>query len=85
VRDQNEMEGIHAPAGSLYEEDRSLVVDQLATAVGEDGWAISETCALLLAAVSGRASDAVGVRGDSAEDLGAAPVDRIGRGGGETG
>ena len=44
--------------------------------------AFGGTCALLLAAVSGRSSDAAGVRGDSAEDLGAAPADWIGQGGG---
>src|SRR6516225_9025331 len=57
--------------------------DKLAAAVGEDGWAIREACPLLLAAVSGRASDPASVRGDSAADLGATPADRIGRGGGE--
>ena len=73
-------------AAGAAEEDRSLVADQLATATGEDGRAFGETCPVLLAAVSGSSSDAAGVRGDSAEDLGAAPVDWIERGGGkETG
>src|ERR1019366_8594833 len=68
-------------AAGAAQKDRSLVADQLATEVGEDGRALSEACALLLAAVGGRSSDAAGVRGDFAEDLGSAPTDWIGRGG----
>ena len=64
-------------------EDRLLVADQLATATGEDGWPTGDARLVLLVADSGRASDAAGVRGDIAEDLGAAPTERIGRGGGE--
>ena len=67
-------------AAGAAEEDRSLVADQLATAAGEDGRAVGEARPVLLAAVSGRSSDAAGVRGDSAEDLGAAPADWIGTG-----
>ena len=71
-----------AAAGDA-EEDRSLVADQLAAAAGEDGWPIGEARPLLLAAVSGRASDPASVRGNSAADLGATPADWIGRGCGE--
>jgi hypothetical protein len=39
-------------------------------AAGEDGRAVGETCAVLLAAVGRWASDAAGVRGDSAVNLG---------------
>ena len=70
-------------AAGAAQKDRSLVADQLATEVGEDGRALSEACALPLAAVGGRSSDAAGVRGDFADDLGSAPTDWIGRGGRE--
>ena len=70
-------------AAGAAEEDRSLVADQLAAAAGEDGRPVGEACALLLAAVSGRSSDAAGVRGDFAAHLGAARGDWIGRGSGE--
>ena len=46
--------------------------DQLAAAACEDGRAVGETCPVLLAPAGRRASDAAGVRGDSAADLGAA-------------
>jgi len=51
-------------AAGAAEEDRPLVADQLATAVGEDGRTVSEARALLLAAVGRGASDAASVRGD---------------------
>src|ERR1019366_9711641 len=52
-------------AAGAAEEDRELVADQLAAAAGEDGRAVGETCAVLLAAVGRRGSEAAGVRGDS--------------------
>jgi hypothetical protein len=67
----------------LDEQNRELVADQLAAAAGEDGRAVGETCTVLLAPVGLGPFDAAGVRGDFAEDLGAAAVDWIGRGGGE--
>lgn len=70
-------------ATGAAQEDRSLVADQLATAVSEDGRAIGETRPLLLALAGRRSSDAAGVRGDSSKDLGAAPADWIGWGGRE--
>ena len=59
-----------------------LVVDQLATAAGENGWAVGEACPLLLAPAGRRPSDAAGVRGDSAADMGDTPAERIARSGG---
>ena len=73
-------------AAGAAEEDRELVADQLAATVGEDGRAVGETCAVLLASVGRGPSDAAAVWGNFAEGLGAAPTDWIGRGGGkETG
>ena len=57
-------------AAGAAEEDRELVADQLAAAAGEDGRAVGETCAVLLASVSRGPSDAPSFRGDFAEDLG---------------
>src|SRR6266849_4541402 len=57
-------------AAGAAEEDRELVADQLAAAAGEDGRAVGETCALLLASVGRGPSDAPSFRGDFAEDLG---------------
>src|ERR1035437_888194 len=68
-------------AAGAAEEDRELVADQLATEVGEDGRPLGEACALLLAAVGGRSSDAAGVRGNFAEDLGAAIAGGVRAGG----
>src|ERR1019366_4184136 len=68
-------------AAGAAQKDRSLVADQLATEVGEDGRALGEACALLLAAVGGRSSDAAGVRGNFAEDLGAAIAGGVRAGG----
>src|ERR1700674_3433948 len=59
------------------EEDWSLVADELATAAGEDGRAVGETCPVLLAPVGRGPSDAPGVRGDSAADLGDAITGRL--------
>src|SRR5712691_11159875 len=70
-------------AAGATEEDRSLVFDQLAATAREDRRQAGQARAVPLAAVSGRASDAAGVRIDFAKDLGAAPADWIGRGGGE--
>ena len=68
-------------AAGAAEEDRELVADQLAAAAGEDRRPVGEARPVLLAAVSGRSSDAAGVRIDFAKDLGVAPADWIGRGG----
>lgn len=59
------------------EEDRELVVDEFAAAVGEDGRATGETCSLLPAAASGRAPEPTEARGDAATYCDAAVADRI--------
>jgi hypothetical protein len=62
---------------------RELVADQRTATVGEDRPQADQARPVLLASVGRRASDAAGVRGDFAENLGAAPTDWIGRDGGE--
>src|ERR1022692_2190828 len=68
-------------AGGAAEEDRDRAADQLAAAAGKDGRAVSETCPVLLALVGRGPSDAAGVRGDSAADLGAAVTGGVRAGG----
>jgi hypothetical protein len=50
------------------EEDREVVVDELAAAVGEDRRAAGETCTVLLAALGGKSSDEAVVYGDGGAD-----------------
>jgi hypothetical protein len=64
-------------AAGTAEEDRSLVADQRAVAVGQDRWARGETCPVLLALAGRGASDEASVRSDAAEDLGAAATSGI--------
>jgi hypothetical protein len=59
------------------EEDRPLVADQRAAAVGRDWRARGETCPVLLAPAGRGASDEASVRSDSAEDLGATAASGI--------
>ena len=59
-------------AAGAAKEDRELVADQLAAAAGKDGRPVGEACPVLRAPVGRGPSDAAGVRGDFAEDLGAA-------------
>jgi hypothetical protein len=59
-------------AAGTAEEDRPLVADQRAAAVGQDRRACSETCLVLLALAGRGASNAAPVRGDGAADRGAA-------------
>src|SRR5215510_3817985 len=70
-RDRLQLRKSVATAGAA-EEDRSLVADQPAAAVGQDRRALSETCPVLLALAGRGASDAAPVRGDGAADRGAA-------------
>ena len=51
---------------------RALVVDQPAAAPGQDGRAVGEARAVLLAPAGGESPDPTPVRGDAAADLGAA-------------
>src|ERR1039458_3959111 len=76
--------GQSVAAVGAAEEDWSLVADQLATAVSEDGRAVGEARPILLAPVGRGPSDAQGVQRDSAADLGAAIAGGV-RAGGLTG
>jgi hypothetical protein len=62
-------------------EDRELVLDEPATATGEDGRKASETCVVLLAPVGRGTSDAPAVQGDVAADLGVAVAGGVRAGG----
>src|SRR5258706_14977914 len=59
-------------AAGAAEEDRELVADQLATTFGEDRRQADQARSVLLAPVGRGPSNAAGLRGDSAADLGAA-------------
>lgn len=50
--------------------DQEVIVNQLAASIGEDWRTAHPTCAILL--VAGGAPDLAAVRGDAAEDRGAA-------------
>ena len=65
------------------EEDRRLVLDELAATASEDGRTISETRPLQLAAIGRESSDAATVWKHGAADRRAAPADWIERGGGQ--
>ena len=69
-----------AVAGAA-EEDRELVADQLTATVGEDRRQADLARPVLLASVGRGPSDAAGVRGDSAADLGAAVTGGVRAGG----
>jgi hypothetical protein len=64
-------------AAGAAPEDRRLVVDQLAAAVGEDRRTASETCAVLLAAAGRRASHAAAFWQHAEKDCGAAAAERV--------
>ena len=70
-------------AAGAAEEDRALVLDQLAAATGEDGRPIGETRPVLVAPAGRERSDAALVRGDGATHRDVAGADWIGCGGGE--
>ncbi len=55
-------------ASGAATENRELVPDELAAAVGEDGRAAGETCPVLLAGAGGEPSDSAAVRGHGAAD-----------------
>ena len=59
---------------------RALVIDQPPAAPRQDGRAVSETCALLLAVPGGESPDSTPVRGDAPADLGAPGPGRLTRG-----
>jgi hypothetical protein len=56
---------------------RELVTDEHAAEASKDGWAAGEACAVLLAHVGGRASDASAICGDVATDRDAAASGRL--------
>ena len=51
------LEGKPVAAAGATDEDWQLLSDQLAAAVGEDGWPVGQARAVLLAAVGGEPSD----------------------------
>ena len=67
-------------AAGAAEADRHLVADQSPAAPRQDGCAVSETRALLLAVPGGEPSDSTPVRGDAPADLGATGPGRLTRG-----
>src|ERR1035437_7290460 len=68
-------------AAGAAEEDRELVADQLTATVGEDRRQADQARPVLLASVGRGPSDAAGVRGDSAADLGVAVTGGVRAGG----
>ena len=65
-----------AETGSA-EGDRVVVLDELAAEAGEDGRAVGEARAVLLADAGGRASDANTIRDDDATDRAVAPSGKL--------
>jgi len=65
-------------AAGAAEENRKVVVDQLAAAAGEDRRPVGKACPLLLAVVGREPSDAAPVRKYAAADSGFAAAGRIG-------
>jgi len=57
--------------------DRQLVVDQLAVAPGQDGWAAGQTRPVLLAPAGRESPDPASVRVDTQADLGVTGPDRL--------
>jgi hypothetical protein len=56
-----------AAAGAAAE-DRRLVAEEFAAAVGENGWPVDQARPLLLAAAGGKSPNAAAVRGDGVKD-----------------
>ena len=69
-------------AAGVAKEDRQLVVDEPAAAIGEDGGPIGQARPVLLAAVGGKSSDPAALRGDGRKDRRLAGGDRVAGGGG---
>jgi len=55
-------------AAGAAQEDRQLVLDQLAAAAGEDGRSIGQARTVLMAALGGESSDATVVWGHAGQD-----------------
>ncbi len=62
---------------SVAQENRGLVLDQLAAAAGEDGRSAGETCALLLAFAGRRTSESEAVRQHAQNDRDVAAAGRL--------
>ena len=77
VRDRLQLGKSVATVGAA-EEDRELVVDQLAAEAGKDGRSDGETCPLLLAAPGREPSDATAVWSHAGQDRGATLASRVG-------
>ena len=67
-------------AAGVAEQDRHVVPDEFAAAVGEDWGAVGEARPLLLAAASRKPSDAAAVWKHGAPDCGLADASRLGLG-----
>ena len=65
-------------AAGAAEEDRQLVADEFAAAVGEDGWPVDQARPVLLAAAGGGTFDVAALRGNGAADRGAAAPGGVG-------
>ena len=65
--------------GNVYSTEHwdELLLPEIAAAVGEDGWAAGEACAVLLAAAGRQPPDATPVRSYAPADLGAARARRL--------
>jgi len=81
VRSVPTLTGEPVAAAGAAEEDRQLVADEFAAAAGEDRWAVGEARPLLLAAASGKPSDAGAVCEYGAADCGVAGTSGIELGG----
>ena len=73
--------GESVAAAGAAEEDRELVADQFAAAIGEDGWPIGQARPVLLAAVGREPSDQAALRGDGRKNRRLAGADGVNGGG----
>src|ERR1039458_2698265 len=71
--------GQFVASAGFAERDSELVSDQFAATAGEDRRTAGQTCALLLATLGGRTSDAAALRGDAGSDRATAGTDGIDR------
>lgn len=67
-------------AAGAAEKGREVVADESAAAVGEGGWAVGQTCPLLLADAGRERFDAEALRGHGAADRGVASASGVGEG-----
>lgn len=67
------------------EQDRQLVADEFAAAVGEDGWTIDQARPVLLVALGGGSSDAAVVWSHAGQDRSATLASGLGESAGRRG